>query len=238
MIWIQNRKICPDSPEEMHLGFVGDNHAKYVVFALPETGFADYSFQLNAEKETGEKGIIYLEKCVQGDRLLLSWEVESAHLAAGVLRAQICAFSTVGDEVWHSEQCTFYVGESIEAGEEFSEEYPSEPVEIETSVAVFDAPMTQETAEMSEICSLEENQASGDEEETETVQMETLDPQTAGQDVFTESLNVAEVPEAVAGDPEDADAIEDAVEIDANTPMEVPSLSEDSDVLPEGENDA
>ncbi len=138
MIFIKNRQAEMPYGEELNIGFEGDNEVKTVAFCFLSTEFSEYSFRLDLEKANGEKGIAYLGKSVQENRILLFWKPAASQLCAGELRAQIRAFRAEGEEVWHSEQMVFHVGESIEAAQEYPEVLPSEFIELEKRIAEMD----------------------------------------------------------------------------------------------------
>lgn len=189
MIWIRDRKMCPDDSREFAIGFAGDNGVKCVMFALPGTAFFAYSFRLDMERENGEKGIAYLTKAVQDERIVLSWVPDAAQMKEGNLKVQVRAFATEGDEVWHSEPGIFYVGGSIEAEAEFPEVYPSEFATIEERIAALDEAMTQKVADMGDLCDAAESNLSDAQTATGAAQYSATVAQEAAQAAQTSAAN-------------------------------------------------
>jgi hypothetical protein len=119
---------------EEHLGFVGDNAVEVREFEVTDSNLFDFDFKLDIESK-GDKGIIDLDKAVESDRVILTWEILREHLPRdGILAVQLRAFDDNG-EIWHSEVSNrFVVYGSINAPDAFPPPLPSEFEQMEERV--------------------------------------------------------------------------------------------------------
>ncbi|MBC8570611.1 hypothetical protein [Zongyangia hominis] len=113
-IEVHDRKIrCDGQP----LGLQHDNKVETVAFVLPQTmGGTDLSqgvAYLTFCRADGKKGVVPLDKALEGDRMVLSWQVgRQMTEAPGLLQVQL-KISGLEDVLWHSEIAGFAVGKSI-----------------------------------------------------------------------------------------------------------------------------
>ncbi len=133
MVRIIGREMrIPES--ENSVGFVGDNGTETREFEITDSTLFDFNFKLDL-KVKEHTDIADLEKRVEGDRLILQWNITSNTLQkSGMLFAQIRAFKETG-EVWRSEKGQFWVLEGMNT-QYAQNPVPSEFEQIEQQVTL------------------------------------------------------------------------------------------------------
>ncbi len=118
MIQIKNRTMVIPKMDR-YIGTTQDNHAESRIFQIERytSSTADISnltFKLATKDEKGNANLIYLEKAVEEDRVILTWTISENDVGtSGTMLAQIKAFDEMGTLRWNSFIGVFYVEKNL-----------------------------------------------------------------------------------------------------------------------------
>ena len=120
-------------PDEILLGYDGDNLIEKREFEISDGSLFDFNFKLDI-KNNGYIGIVDLSKTVEADKIILTWDIQEQDIPSrGLLHAQLRAFDDT-TLIWHSNTGRFTVGDSINATDYFPSPLPSEFEQMEQRV--------------------------------------------------------------------------------------------------------
>ena len=118
MIQIKNRTMVIPKMDR-YIGTTQDNHAESRIFQIERytSSTADISnltFKLATKDEKGNANLIYLEKAIEEDHVILTWTVSENDVGtSGTMLAQIKAFDEIGTLRWNSFIGVFYVEKNL-----------------------------------------------------------------------------------------------------------------------------
>ena len=139
MIKIEGRKLNIQDNERF-IGLESDNKYETRQFEITEARLFNFDFRLEIKRADGIKDIAYLDKTVEADRIVLTWEVLEKNIGdipegagSAWISIQLCGEGEHGIK-WNSEPAMVQVIYSINASEAYPDPLPSEFEQIEQRV--------------------------------------------------------------------------------------------------------
>lgn len=127
MIKVEGRILNVPEDEKL-IGVVGENKFEYREFEITDERLFGYYFVLEIQIGSYSDSI-ELDKALENDRVILTWNIQQIHLQiAGVLKVQIKAFESLGDNVpvWKSIiNKDFIIEKGLNVTEKFIDNLPS-----------------------------------------------------------------------------------------------------------------
>ncbi len=101
MIVIRKDRSVYISESDRHIGFENDHLVESRLFQINDTGLFGFSFKLDIKNTLDIVDLVPYE--LSDDTLILRWDISAPVIGdGGIITAQLRAFDTQGERVWHS----------------------------------------------------------------------------------------------------------------------------------------
>lgn len=149
MITIKKDRTVYMPYSDRHIGFENDHLVETRYFELEDTDKSDFSFKLDIGNTFDIIDLTKSPHPFKEEAFVLKWTIARGVLNKGVIKAQLRAFNSDDERVWHSAIMEFVVEESINATTLLSQEKTItelEQLEERVTVAVENAESSALTA--------------------------------------------------------------------------------------------